>query len=65
MGPGEVFGETAILSPGPRTASVTAKEDCVCQVITSEVFESEVGAMKPWMGAFVRTLAGRFRETQK
>lgn len=65
MGPGEVFGETAILSPGPRTASVTAKEDCVCQVITSEVFESEVGAMKPWMGAFVRTLAGRFRESQK
>lgn len=65
MGPGEVFGETAILSPGPRTASVIAKEDCICQVITSEVFESEVGAMKPWMGAFVRTLARRFRETQK
>lgn len=65
MGPGEVFGETAILSPGPRTATVTAKEDCVCQIITSDVFEREVDAMRPWMGAFVRTLASRFRETQQ
>lgn len=65
MGPGEVFGETAILSAGPRTASVVAIEPTVCQVITADVFEAEVDSMKPWMGAFVRTLASRFREREE
>lgn len=62
MGPGEVFGETAILSPGPRTASVVALEPTTLRKITREVFEAEVDSMKPWMGSFVRTLAARFRE---
>ncbi len=65
MGPGEVFGETAILSAGPRTASVVAIEPTVCQIITADVFEAEVDSMKPWMGAFVRTLASRFREREE
>ncbi len=63
MGPGEVFGETAILSPGPRTASVIAEDVTICQVINADVFERELDAMKPWMGAFIRTLADRFRES--
>jgi serine/threonine-protein kinase len=64
MGPGEVFGETAILSPGPRTASVIALEPTTLRKITREVFEAEVDSMKPWMGSFVRTLAARFRERE-
>jgi len=64
MGPGDVFGETAILSPGPRTASVVAIEPTTLRKITREVFEAEVDAMKPWMGSFVRTLAARFRERE-
>jgi serine/threonine-protein kinase len=64
MGPGEVFGETAILSPGPRTASVVALDTTTLRKITREVFEAEVDSMKPWMGSFVRTLAARFRERE-
>jgi serine/threonine-protein kinase len=64
MGPGEAFGETALLSPGPRTASVEAIEDTVACVITEKVFQYELGTMKPWMRGFVRTVADRFRERE-
>jgi serine/threonine-protein kinase len=64
MGPGEVFGEMAVLSPGVRTATVTALEPSVVLRITAETLQAEVDSMKPWMGALVRTLAERFRERE-
>jgi len=67
MGPGEVFGEMAVLSPGVRTATVTALEPSVLLRITADTLQAELDSMKPWMGALVRTLAERFRdrETQR
>jgi serine/threonine-protein kinase len=64
MGPGEVFGEMAILSPGARTASVTALEETTLLCVTAQTLQAEVDSMKPWMGALVRTLAERFRERE-
>ncbi len=61
MEAGESFGETAFLSPGPRTATVIALEDTVLEVVTREIFERELVSMKPWMATFIRTLADRFR----
>jgi serine/threonine-protein kinase len=61
MGPGEVFGETAILSKMPRTASVQALEVLTVQVVTPEELREGVG-LNTWVGKFVRTLADRFRE---
>ncbi len=65
MGPGEVFGEMAILAPGPRTASVVAVEDSQLRVVTAEALSRELDSLKPWMGAFVRALATRFREREE
>jgi serine/threonine-protein kinase len=64
MGPGDVFGEMAILARSPRTATVTAITQTTVHVVTADALDREVDAMKPWMGSFVRTLAERFRERE-
>jgi len=64
LGPGEVFGETAILSRRPRTASVQALETLVLQIVSPEVLEEALG-IHSGLGLFVRTLAERFREADE
>jgi len=64
MGPGEVFGEMAILSPGVRTATVRTLEPSVLRRVSEAILSEELRSMKPWMGALVRTLAERFRERE-
>jgi serine/threonine-protein kinase len=61
MGPGEVFGETAVFSERPRTASVEAVDDVVVMVLTRRQFEQDLG-LGFWIGRFVRALAERFVE---
>ncbi len=67
LGAGEVFGETAILSEGPRTATVLATEDTTALTVTRTVLEQEIATMKPWMARLIHALATRMRDvyTQK
>ncbi len=64
MGPGEVFGEAAVLSEGPRTASVVACEPTTLLVIDRASLDEEVGTLKPWLARVLRTLAARFRDSE-
>jgi hypothetical protein len=64
LGPGEVFGEAAIFSPGRRSATVEAIDDVKVTMVTSEVLTQGLG-LNSWMGAFVRALADRFREVDQ
>jgi serine/threonine-protein kinase len=62
LGPGDVFGEMAVLTEGSRTASVVATEDMVVLIVTGDALEREIEAMKPWMARLLHSLASRFRE---
>ncbi|HKQ68108.1 MAG TPA: protein kinase [Polyangiaceae bacterium] len=64
MGPGEVFGETAVLSQKPRSASVRAATDVLAMVVTGEILSNALG-LNDWMGTFVRALANRFRDVDE
>jgi serine/threonine-protein kinase len=64
MGPGDVFGETAVFSDKPRSASVRAETDVVLVVVTREVLSKALG-LNSWMGSFVRALADRFRDVDE
>ena len=55
MGPGEVFGEMALVTQRPRSATVIAVEDVSAVVITREMLARELEAGS-WLGSLVRTL---------
>jgi serine/threonine-protein kinase len=61
MGPGDVFGETAVVSNKPRTASVRALGDLLVMIVTPDALANALG-LNRWMGRFVKALADRFRE---
>ncbi len=59
LGMNEVFGETAIFTTSPRTATVRAKTDVTTIVVTREALERELDR-SPWLRSFVRAVAQRF-----
>jgi len=61
MKTGDVFGETAVLTGGRRTATVRATKATTLRVVTRNVLENQMG-LDSWMGALVLTLAQRFKE---
>jgi len=58
MGIGDCFGEVALFSGRPRTASVEAVTDVRLLVVPGEHF----AGMDHWLSRFVRGLADRFRD---
>jgi len=64
MGPGEVFGETALLTSGVRTASVVALTEVHVLLVTQAALEREL-SNRHWLGALVRALAVRFSEADR
>ena len=64
MGPGDVFGETAIFGHSRRTASVEALSGLEVMVVTREILSSGLG-LSSWMGRFVTALAERFSEADQ
>jgi serine/threonine-protein kinase len=61
LGPGEVFGETALLTGEPRNANVRAASDAKVVVIAASELRESL-ARDSWFGGLVFTLARRFRD---
>src|SRR6478609_4987367 len=67
LGPGEVFGEMALLDESPRSAGALAHERCRLLVITKDAFDDLLFLHKDLayevLWSCVRMLAVRLRET--
>src|SRR5205823_6272922 len=64
LGAGHVFGETAVLVGGTRTATVEAVDAVTVRVVTRRLLEENLG-LDSWYGAFVVALADRFRDVDE
>lgn len=58
---GSVFGETAVLSGGLRTATVEAETEVLVKIVSGQLLHQHVGHETPF-GAVVLAQADRFRE---
>jgi hypothetical protein len=64
MGPGDVFGEMALLLDEPRAASVQAEEPVTLLVLDRATLTEGLG-VEGWTGALVRALAQRFHDLEQ
>lgn len=62
LGPGDCFGELALLDHGPRTATVTAKTPLSVLVIGAREFASILDDIPPISHKMLKALAARIRE---
>lgn len=61
LGPNSVFGETAVLSGGVRTATVETVDEVLVKVVPRQLLEENLG-LHTSFGLFVVALADRFKE---
>jgi hypothetical protein len=61
---GSVFGETAVLSGGIRTATVEAEDEVLVKVVPRRLLEENLG-LHTSFGLFVVALAERFKELDR
>jgi CRP-like cAMP-binding protein len=64
LGPGDYFGEVALLDDGPRTATVTAGTDLRCRGIAAWEFRPFVLDHPEMALTMLQTLARRLREAE-
>lgn len=62
LGPGEVFGELAVLDPEPRMASVTALEDTKLFKIEQDIFYEMMAEQINVAKGIMRVLCKRLRD---
>jgi len=65
VGPGGVLGEMALLDMGPRSATATAKTDCLLLAIDRERFQIQVGKSPNFALQVMRIMAERLRRLDK
>ncbi len=64
LGPGDYFGEIALIDDGPRSATVIAATDMTCLGIAAWEFKAFVDEHPDAAWAVMQTLAQRLREAE-
>jgi CRP-like cAMP-binding protein len=64
LGPGEYFGEVALIDSGPRSATVIATTDLRCRGMSAWEFKPFVEEHPEVAWALLETLVGRLREAE-
>ncbi len=64
LGPGDYFGEMALIDNGPRSATVTAETALRCQGMTAWAFRPFVEAHGEIAWPLLETLVARLREAE-
>lgn len=62
LGKGEVFGETALLGDGPRSATAIAVEDTEVFTISPRLLRDRVMGLDPLVGLLMSLLVNRYRQ---
>jgi CRP-like cAMP-binding protein len=65
LGSGDFFGEMAVIDHGPRSASVSAIDDCTLACLTREAFEDALMAHPGAALDVIRGLGARLRQTNQ
>jgi diguanylate cyclase len=61
LGPGELFGEMALVDESPRSASAMCLTDCELVVVERTHIKREIAAASPLVSVLLRTLIHRLR----
>jgi CRP-like cAMP-binding protein len=64
LGPGEHFGEIALIDSGPRSATIVASTDLRCRGMSAWEFRPFIEEHPEVAWALLETLAGRLREAE-
>ncbi|MCD8525634.1 MAG: cyclic nucleotide-binding domain-containing protein [Alphaproteobacteria bacterium] len=65
LGPGEIFGETALFEGGIYGANIDAAEDTVLNVITPGWLDGAIEDVDPMVAALIRMLISRLKSTNE
>lgn len=65
VGPGEMFGEMAVIDSSPRSASASVAEECNLVRIDRDQFNALMGRVEPFQAELVHKLVARFRQATR